>query len=191
MRQQLVAGLWKCHLQTAAEAKANPPGPDLPANVANGTNSASRPAANTAAPASQVGAGGFKVGNIVRVPLGDGKILQVRGREYFVRNSNGVEIWVSYPEQIRRKGKLAAEDHTLGQYDALDYVQVLVEGKWVEGEVIRQSDNVYTMKLASGNEVDTSAQFMRASTAPEAPSLQPGQPPKPGLVSCSGKFEGR
>jgi uncharacterized protein (TIGR03437 family) len=139
-------------LQTAAEAKANPPRPDLPANVANGTNGASRPAANTAAPASQVGAGGFKVGNIVRIPLGDGKILQVRGREYFVRNSNGVEIWMSYPEQIRRKGKLTAEDHTLGQYDAHDYVQVLVEGKRVEGEVIRQSDNVYTMKLANGNE---------------------------------------
>jgi hypothetical protein len=63
------------------------------------------------------------------------------------------------------------------------------------GEVIRQSDNVDSMKLANGNEVDTSAQFMRASTArppaPKAASLQPGQPPKPGLVSCSGKFEGR
>jgi hypothetical protein len=69
MRQQLVAGLQKCHLQTAAEAKEHPAGPDLPANAANGTNRASRPAAANPAPsASQVGAGGFKVGNIVRIP---------------------------------------------------------------------------------------------------------------------------
>lgn len=197
MRQPLVVGLQKCHLQTPDEAKAHPAGPDLPANAAGGANRApsSNPNAAAAANPNQAGAGGFKVGDTVRVPLGEGKILQVRGREYFVRNSNGVEIWMSYPEQIRRIGKLTAQDHALGQYHAHDYVQVLVEGKWVEGEVIRQSDNVYTMKLARGNEVDTSAQFMHASTAPppvaKAPVFQPGQPPKPGLTSCAGKFEGR
>jgi hypothetical protein len=109
-----------------------PPAPDLPANVVNGTNSASRPAANTAAPASQVGAGRFKVGDIVRVPLGDGKILQVRGREYFARKQRCRDLGeLSGANQAQ--GKLTAGDHTLGQYDALDYVQVLVEGKWVEG----------------------------------------------------------
>ena len=191
-RQQLVTGLQKCHLQTPDEAKAHPPGPDLPASAAIPANQPA--AANAAVNASQVGAGGFKVGDTVRVPLGDGKILQVRGREYLVRNPNGIEIWMSYPEQIRRMGKLTAEDHALGQYDAHDWVQVLVEGKWMEAEVIRQSDNVYTMKLANGHEADTSAQFMRPSTPPPpAPKFvfQPGVPPKPGVVSCAGKFEGR
>jgi hypothetical protein len=193
MRQPLAAGLQKCHVQTADEAKAHPSGPDLPASAANGAN---RPAGgNAAASANQVGPGGFKVGDTVRLPLGDGTILQVRGSEYFVRNANGVEIWMSYPAQIRRIGKLTAEDHALGQYDAHDWVQVLVEGKWMEAEVVNQSDNVYTMKLANGHEVDTSAQFMRASTAPppapKGPAFQPGQPPKPGLASCAGKFEGR
>ncbi|MGC2403853.1 MAG: hypothetical protein WA510_28935 [Acidobacteriaceae bacterium] len=193
MRQPLAAGLQKCHVQTADEAKAHPPGPDLPASAANGAN---RPAGvNAAAGANQVGAGGFKVGDTVRLPLGDGKILPVRGSEYVVRNANGVEIWMSYPAQIKRVGKLTAQDHALGQYDAHDPVQVLVEGKWLDGEVVRQSDNVFSVKLPNGNEVDTSAQFMRASTAPppapKAPAFQPGQPPKPGLASCAGKFEGR
>jgi hypothetical protein len=191
-RQQLVTGLQKCHLQTPDEAKLHPPGPDMPASAAVPANRAA--AANPAASASQVGAGGFKVGDTVRLPLGDGKILQVRGPEYFVRNANGVEIWMSYPAQIRRVGKLTAEDHALGQYDAHDWVQVLVEGKWMEAEVVNQSDNVYTMKLANGHEVDTSAQFMRPSTPPPAvkpPAFQFGVPPKPGLASCAGKFEGR
>ncbi len=191
-RQQLVTGLQKCHLQTADEAKAHPPGADMPATATTPANRAA--GGSAAASASQVGAGGFKVGDTVRLPLGDGKILQVRGREYFVRNANGVEIWMSYPEQIRRIGKLTAEDHALGQYDAHDWVQVLVEGKWLQAEVVNQSDNVYTMKLANGHEVDTSAQFMRPSTPPpvvKPPAFQFGVPPKPGVVSCTGKFEGR
>jgi hypothetical protein len=191
-RQQLVTGLQKCHLQTPEEAKAHPPGADLPAGAAAPANRTA--GANPAVSANQVGAGGFKVGDTVRVALGDGKILQVRGREYFVRNPNGVEIWMSYPEQIRREGKLTAEDHALGQYDAHDWVQVLVDGKWTQAEVVNQSDNVYTMKLANGHEVDTSAQFMRPSTPPpvvKPAAFQFGVPPKPGLASCAGKFEGR
>jgi hypothetical protein len=195
MRQQITAGLQQCHLQTAAEAHAHPPGPDLPLSAANTVN---RPAgANPAQTANQVGAGGFKVGDTVRVPLGEGKILQVRGAEYFVRNSNGVEIWMSYPAQIKRMGKLTAQDHALGQYDAHDPVQVLVQGKWLDGEVIRQSDTVFTVKLANGNEVDGPAQFLRPSTAPQAAAVAKAEKPAPpsgppkGMISCAGKLEGR
>jgi hypothetical protein len=156
MRQQLMIGLQQCHVQTAAEAEAHPPGPDLPPLSAG--NGANRPVGgNATAAAGPVGVGGFKVGDTVRVPLGEAKILQVRGSEYFVRVDNGVEVWMSYPAQIKRIGKLTSQDHALGQYDMHDYVQVLVEGKWLDGEVLRQSDTVFTVMLANGHEVDTPA----------------------------------
>jgi len=207
-RQMLVFGLAQCHLQTAEEAKAHPAGPDLAPGT--GTNQARTPGTtgtNAAASTNQVGLGGFHVGDTVRYPLGEAKILQVKGSDYFVRTDNGVEIWMNYPQQIKRLGKLTPQDHAAGQWDVRDPVEVLIQGQgWMAGKVVRQSDNVFTIELANGHDVDSEARWMRmptsapamapstaapaAAATKSATATQAGAPPK-GMVSCAGKFEGR
>jgi hypothetical protein len=81
-------------------------------------------------------------------------------------------------------------------YHLHDKVQVNARGiGWMDGEIISIADGIETeYKVAvSGN------RFLLASyhdlrfvaAAPAAPAFQAGQPPKPGLASCAGKFEGR
>jgi hypothetical protein len=81
-------------------------------------------------------------------------------------------------------------------YHLHDKVQVNAQGiGWMDGEIVSIADGIETeYKVAvSGN------RFLLASyhdlrfvaAAPPAPAFQPGQPPKPGLASCAGKFEGR
>jgi hypothetical protein len=81
-------------------------------------------------------------------------------------------------------------------YHLHDKVQVNARGiGWMDGEIISIADGIETeYKVAvSGN------RFLLASyhdlrfvaAAPPAPAFQAGQPPKPGLASCAGKFEGR
>lgn len=128
-------------------------------------------------------------------------MLQVRGGNfYFVRLDNGIEVSKSWPYEVRRQGKLTAEDHANGQWDLHDKVQVLVNGRWMEGEIVGQSLNRYTvqlpgektMALDGDNTVDTGAENLRPSTAPPPRAARPaGQAPKAGLTSCAGKYEGR
>src|ERR1700722_12731924 len=152
LRVQLLALLpAKCHAQTPAEAQADPhrgeipPAPSPFKARASGGASAALAAANAQAVAaqaanpqggsqsvnSQMSAGGFKVGDTVRV-LSDGwqeaKVIQVHGRSYVVHLPNGIEVSKLWPIEVRRIGKLTAEDHAAGQYDLHDRVQVLVNG---------------------------------------------------------------
>src|SRR5271166_3087837 len=103
LRVQLAALLpAKCHAQTPAEAQADPhrgelppaPSPFKARSAAGSSGSGSAVAVNSAA-----GAGGFKVGDTVRV-LSSGwqeaKVLQVRGNSYFVRLDNGIEVSKSW-----------------------------------------------------------------------------------------------
>jgi hypothetical protein len=178
----------KCHLQTPAEAQAHPHSSGLSVSK-NG--------------ASQGGSGGFKAGDTVRVLINgwqEAKVIQVNGRGYVVHLSNGVEVSKIWPDEVRRVGKLTAEDHAAGQYDKGERVQVLVNGKWMEGEVRGQNLNMYNIKVAGvdtgfGSDiVDTTPQNIRMSTAPPpaaAAQRAAGQAPKPGLASCAGKYEGR
>jgi hypothetical protein len=149
------------------------------------------------------GAGGFKVGDTVRV-LSDGwqeaKIIQVHGNSYVVHISNGIEVSKLWPMEVRRLGKLTAQDHAMGQYDLHDRVQVLVNGKWMEGEICGQNLNMYDIKVKGvdtgfGSDiVNTTPENIRMSTTPAPPppaQRAAGQPPKPGLTSCAGKYEGR
>jgi hypothetical protein len=93
--------------------------------------------------------------------------------------------------EVRRLGKLTAEDRALGQWDLHDKVQVQVNGRWMEGKIVGQSLNRYTVGFPDLNTVDTGPENLRASTA-AAPAVRPnGQAPKPGLTSCAGKYEGR
>lgn len=210
----------KCHAQTPAEAQADPHRGEIPAPAplrarasAGGNVSSSAAAANSQTVNSQAvhsqaanpqpGAGGFKVGDTVRVLTSgwqDATILQVRGNSYFVRLDNGIEISKSWPMEVRRAGKLTAEDHAAGQWDLHDKVQVLVDGHWMEGEIVGQSLNRYTVQLPGEQTVSldgdrtvtAGAESLRPSTAPPPRAARPaGQAPKPGLASCAGKYEGR
>src|ERR1700752_526366 len=105
LRVQLAALLpAKCHAQTPAEAQADPHSGEIPpapsqfkARASAANSSSSSVAVNSqAAP----GAGGFKVGDNVRV-LRDGwqeaTIIQEHGRSYLVRLPNGVEVSKLWP----------------------------------------------------------------------------------------------
>jgi len=217
LRVQLAALLpAKCHAQTPAEAQADPHRGEIPPTPspfqarANAGSSGSRPAAAVnsktgpgAGGFTGPGAGGFNVGDTVRV-LSDGwqeaKIIQVHGNSYLVHMPNGVDVSKFWPTEVRRLGKLTAEDHAMGQYDVHDRVQVLVNGKWMEGEIRGQNLNMYDVKVKGvdtgfGSDiVNTTAENIRLSTtaAPPPPAQRAaGQPPKPGLTSCAGKYEGR
>lgn len=202
----------KCHAQTSAEAQADPHRGEIPPAsspfearaTANSNGASSAPASNSHAGlpqagasqqvSSQPGGGGFKVGDTVRV-LSSGwqeaKVLQVRGNSYYVRLDNGIEVSKSWPVEVRRLGKLTAEDHAAGQWDLHDKVQAMVNGRWMEGKIVGQSLNRYTVGFADENTVETGPENLRASTAAPPSVRQAGQAPKPGLVSCAGKYEGR
>jgi hypothetical protein len=208
LRVQLVALLpAKCHAQTPAEAQADPHRgeiPPAPSPFKARANSGSNGSGSVAAVNSQPGAGGFKVGDTVRVLIDgwqEGKIIEVHGRSYLVHLPNGIDVSKMWPYEIHRLGKLTVEDHAAGQYDLHDRVQVLVNGKWMEGEIRGQNNvNMYDIKVPGvdtgfGSDiVNTTAENIRMSTtpAPSSPAQRAaGQAPKPGLTSCAGKYEGR
>jgi len=217
LKAQLAALLpAKCHAQTPAEARTDPHRGEIPPSPSPFAGRAAAPRGATASPsqtpaavntqnatAGAMGAGGFKVGDSVRVLTSgwqDAKVLQVRGNSYLVRLENGTEVSKSWPIEVRRQGKLTAADHASGQWDLHEHVQVLVNGRWLEGEIVGQSYNRYkvqlpgerTMAIDGDRTVDTGAENLRASTAPPLPAARPaGQPPKAGLASCAGKYEGR
>lgn len=180
----------RCHLQTPAEAQAD-------------ARSESTPLPNMASNPGGAGPGGFKVGDKVRVLIDgwqEAQVLQVHGASYLVHLPNGVDVSKLWPTEVRRLGKLTAEDHAAGQYDRGDRVQVLVNGRWMEGEVRGQNLNMYNIKVPGvdtgfgDDHVDTTPENIRISTSapPPAAALRAGgQVPKAGLVSCAGRYEGR
>jgi len=112
---QVMNMLPRCHLQTPAEAQVD-------------ARNAQVPLPNNAANPGGAGAGGFKVGDRVRI-LSDGwqeaQVIQVHGASYVVHLPNGVDVSKLWPIEVRRIGTLTAEDHAAGQYDKGDRVQVL------------------------------------------------------------------
>jgi hypothetical protein len=156
LRVQLAALLpAKCHAQTPAEAQADPHRGEIapaasPFQARASANSNAAASAAAVSAQSGPGAGGFKVGDTVRV-LSSGwqeaTIIQVHGNAYLVRMPNGVEVSKFWPMEVRRLGALTAQDHAMGQYDLHDRVQVLVNGKWMQGEVRGQHDNMYDVQV--------------------------------------------
>lgn len=175
-RQQVMALVAVCHVQTADEAKA--------------------PASGAQMPAGQTGGGGFKTGDEIQILSAGGwmnaKVLQVRGNSYFVHADNGAEVWKSYPAEVRRIGKLTMQDHLNGQYDLHDRVQVLYQGKWLEGEITMYNYGANQFDVhVEGGTVTTTLQNIRPSTTPPPAPRAATQPPKAGLTPCTGKFDGR
>ncbi len=210
LRVQLTALLpAKCHAQTPAEAQADPHRGEIPpAPSPFKARAAAAPAASQTpsqtASQSGPGPGGFKVGDTVRVLIDgwqEATVIEVHGRSYLVHLPSGINVSKMWPYEIHRVGKLTAEDHAAGQYDLHDRVQVLVNGKWMEGEIRGQNNvNMYDIKVPGvdtgfGSDiVNTTAENIRMSTKPAPPppaQRAAGQAPKPGLVSCAGKYEGR
>jgi hypothetical protein len=121
-------------------------------------------------------------------------------RSDVVHLPNGIEVSKLWPIEVRRLGKLTAEDQAAGQYDLHDRVQVLVNGKWMEGEIRGQNLNMYDIRVSGvdtgfGTDiVNATPENIRMSSTPAPPAAAQraaGQPPKPGLTSCAGKYEGR
>jgi hypothetical protein len=147
----------KCHAQTPAEAQADPHRGEIPAAPSPfkaRANADSNGVATATANQNGPGPGGFKVGDTVRV-LVDGwqeaTIIEAHGRSYVVHLPNGVNVSKLWPYEVHRLGKLTAEDHAAGQYDLHDRVQVLVNGKWMEGEIRGQNNvNMYDSKSSGG-----------------------------------------
>ena len=210
LRVQLAALLpAKCHAQTPAEAQADPHRGEIPpapspfkARASAGSNGSVSPAAVNSQ--TGPGPGGFKVGDTVRVLIDgwqEAKVIEVHGRSYVVHLPNGINVSKLWPFEVHRLGKLTAEDHAAGQYDLHDRVQVLVNGRWMEGEIRGQNNvNMYDIKVPGvdtgfGSDiVNTTPDNIRMSTTPAPPppaQRAAGQPPKPGLTSCAGKYEGR
>jgi hypothetical protein len=182
-RQQVIALLRICHLQTPAEAQGA---------VRSG------PAAAPVQAASQAGLGGFKVGDTVQINTAFGwmnaKVMQVNGANYFVHADSGADVWKPYPSEVRRIGPLNAEDHAHGLYDLHDRVQVLYQGKWVDSEVITTFalGDRYEVTLPGNQTGYATPQQMRfVSVAPPKPTTKAGVPPKPGFGSCGTRFDGR
>jgi hypothetical protein len=160
----------KCHAQTPAEAQTDPhrgeiaPAPSpFQARANPNAGNGARPTA--AAPAQTgPGPGGFKVGDTVRV-LADGwqegRVVEIHGVSYVVDFGNGIQVSKMWPVEIRRLGKLTAQDHAAGQYDRDDHVQVLYNGRWMEGVVRGQTFNMYDVKVQG---VDTGFQSDIVST---------------------------
>jgi hypothetical protein len=130
-------------------------------------------------PAAQAGRGGFKVGDTVKIDTAfgwmDAKVLRINGNNYYVHAQSGADVWKPYPTELRRIGPINAEDRANGLYQLHDRVQVNVEGRWMDGEVTTEKGLEY--QVAGGDK--------------PLPAAKGGTPPKPGMVSCAGKIEGR
>jgi len=191
----------RCHLQTPAEAQAHPQRGDIPRGAPTPGSAPNNAAA--AAAGGQAGPGGIKVGDTVRVLIdgwGEAKVVAIRGVSFVVLLPNGIQVSKMWPYEVHRLGKLTAEDHAAGQYDIKDRVQVLINGRWAEGEVRGMNLNMYTIKVPGyrgdfdSDQVSTTPENIRISNTPPPPppaQRAAGQAPKAGLTSCGSKYDGR
>jgi hypothetical protein len=178
-RQQVVAMMSLCHLQTPAEAQGQGRGGAAAAPVAQ----------------QQAGTGGFKVGETVQINTAfgwmDAQVLRVNGNNYYVHAQAGADVWKTYPTELRRIGKLNDIDRANGLYAPGDRVQVNVGGRWIDGKIETELNQEYNVVLTDNRTVWTKGANLRLAASP-APAAGPtGTSPKPGFTSCAGKVEGR
>lgn len=154
-------------------------------------------AAKGASKAGPAGVGGFKVGDTVKIDTAfgwmDAKVLQVNGNRYYVHAQSGADVWKPYPMELRRIGPINAEDRANGLYQLHDRVQVNVEGRWMDGEVTTEKGMEYQVTLTDKRTAWAQGNNLRLVPGGDKPlpAAKGGTPPKPGMVSCAGKIEGR
>ena len=139
---------------------------------------------------------GINPGDTVNVATGQGFVLAIvisRDEHVFeVRVINGPGAFRRYPTQLRRRGKTTSYDHANGIFDAEDLVQVRYEGKWIDSRVITVAGMEYQVALPGDLAAWAKPDQIRfVSEAPPKVVAKAGQAPRPGLVSCAGKVEGR
>jgi hypothetical protein len=139
---------------------------------------------------------GIKPGDTVNVATGQGFVLAIvkqrDGHVFNVHVINGPEVLKRYPAELRRRGKSTDYDHANGIYDNEDRIQVRYEGKWIDSHVIQSMGMEYQVALPGNMAAWAKPDQMKyVGPPPEKVVAKAGQPPKPGLVSCAGKVEGR
>jgi hypothetical protein len=139
---------------------------------------------------------GIGPGDTVSVATGQGFVMAIvteRQEHLFrVRIINGPEVLKRYPAEVRRRGETTAYDRANGIYDNEDRIQVLYQGKWIDSRVIASMGMEYQVALPGTLAGWVKPEQMRfVSVAPPKAVAKAGQPPRPGLVSCPAKVEGR
>jgi len=176
-RQQVAMLLQLCHVQTAAEAQAAKSGAGAQANPQSDAN-------------------GFKIGETVNVATAGGwtpaVILRANGDSYLVRLGPSLDVVKTYPTELRRMGPLTDVDKARGLYALHERVQVNIEGRWVDGEIVTELGMEYQVRLPGDRAAWAGGQNLRRVAVAEKPAPPAaGTPPKAGLKSCAGKIEGR
>jgi hypothetical protein len=145
--------------------------------------------------APQADANGFKVGDKVQINTAfgwvDGTITAISGNNYRVRAQTGTEVTKTYPSELHRIGPLTDRDRAVGLYELHDKVQVNVDGKWTDGEVIAIMGMQYQVQLPGNRAAWAGPENLRFVGTPKPAAAKAGVPPRPGLTSCAGKIEGR
>jgi hypothetical protein len=139
---------------------------------------------------------GIKVGDTVNVATGQGFVLAIvlgaEGHLFNVRIINGPAAFKRYPADLRRRGKPTAYDHANGIYEVDDRVKVHYEGQWIDSRIISGLGMEYQVELPGNMMAWAKPEQLRfVSEAPPKIVAMAGKPPRPGLVSCAGKIEGR
>ncbi len=139
---------------------------------------------------------GIKAGDTVTVGTGQGWVMAIvvgaEGHVFNVRIVNGPTAFRRYPDQLRRRGKATAYDRANGVYVVGDLVKVHYEGQWIDSRIIEGIGMEYQVALPGNMMAWAKPEQIRfVGEAPPKDVAQAGKPPRPGLVSCAGKFEGR
>jgi len=150
-------------------------------------------AARAAAQSSDIGIG---VGDQVTVGTGldwvDATVLAAEGHQFRVRIAGATDVLKRYPDELRRKGPLTAYDRANGVYDLTDRIQVRYEGAWVDSRIISILGMEYQVELPGDRMAWARPEQMRFVGPAETPAARkPGEPPREGMTSCSGRIEGR
>ena len=135
---------------------------------------------------------GIKIGDTVDISTAfgwaEGRVVAINGNNYKVLVSQSdVQVWKTYPSEVRRKGPPTAYDRANGVYQLHDKVQVLFEGRWVNSEIVTILGMEYQVTLPGNRVAWANPQQLRPlATPPPAPVAA-----KPRGAPCGSKLEGR
>ena len=146
--------------------------------------------------AQQPDINGFKVGDTVQIGTAfgwmDAEILAIGGNNYRVHAPSGADVTKTYPAELHRIGPSTARDKAVGLYELHDRVQVNFEGRWVDSEIISSFGMEYQVTLPGNRNGFAKPEDLRYVGPAEKPAApKAGTPPRPGVIGCAGKIEGR
>ena len=139
---------------------------------------------------------GIKVGDTVNVATGQGMVMAIvrgaDGHQFDVQIINGPRTVRQYPTQLRRRGPSTRYDRANGIFEVGDLVTVQYQGRSIDSRILTVAGTEYQVALPDNMMVWAKPEQIRfVSEAPPKVVAKAGTPPRPGLVSCSGKIEGR